>query len=217
MMSTNESGSDRLAEALTTELADLDARMDRIDRKIEDTATRLDSLQIERKRYEELREHVRALLRRGDNPYPESPADIALHSNASEMLSPPSRVRYDSDAVGETGLDLREDLAYRQRSSPNRRKGDSISTAVFEILKSRESLDLDDRPLHYRDLLLEIENRGIYVSGRDPGLNLIAHIHKDERFTRPRRGCYGLTEWYPEGIRRLGERSGTRRGRRSSG
>ena len=35
------------------------------------------------------------------------------------------------------------------------------------------------------------------ISGRDPALTLVAHIHKDERFYRPLRGSYALQEWAP--------------------
>ena len=64
--------------------------------------------------------------------------------------------------------------------------------------------------MHYRDLVPAIEDLGIFISGRDPALNLIAHIHKDERFMRPKRGFYGLTEWYPDSTRKVGARKGGR-------
>lgn len=86
-------------------------------------------------------------------------------------------------------------------------KRDTIREAVFNVLKGRENLELENRAMHYTDLVMEVGSK-IPVGGQDPGLNLIAHIHRDERFKNARRdkkgkphpylkrGHYGLTEWY---------------------
>lgn len=59
---------------------------------------------------------------------------------------------------------------------------------------------------HYREIAEALMARGVEITGKDPGLNLVAHIHADERFKRPRRGVYGLAEWYPKRMRSAGSR-----------
>ena len=70
--------------------------------------------------------------------------------------------------------------------------------------------------MHCRDLVSALESQGIYVSGQDEGLNLAAHIHNDQHFFRPKRGMYGLKEWYPSARHNVGERSNRRSGRNRS-
>ena len=79
-------------------------------------------------------------------------------------------------------------------------------------------------PIHYVELTRRLGDRGVYVPGKDPGANLIAHMLRDERFSRaPGRGMYGLAEWpgqatpaAPRTRRRQAARTRTVR-RRSSG
>jgi len=59
---------------------------------------------------------------------------------------------------------------------------------------------------HYREITEALMAKGAEITGKDPGLNLVAHIHGDERFKRPRRGVYGLAEWYPKRMRSAGSR-----------
>jgi len=68
------------------------------------------------------------------------------------------------------------------------------------------------RELHYKDLATELQLRGISIPGKDPPINLVAHIHEDPRLIRPKRGVYALREWYP----RLKASVGTRKRRRPS-
>ena len=88
---------------------------------------------------------------------------------------------------------------------------ESLKDTVYTILKDRESLSLEARARHFRDLVDDVEAMGISVSGKDQGLNLVAHIHDDPRFTRPKPGCYGLLEWYPKNMRKSGERKKPRK------
>lgn len=67
---------------------------------------------------------------------------------------------------------------------------------------------------HYREIAEALMERGVEITGKDPGLNLVAHIHGDERFKRPRRGVYGLAEWYPKRMRSAGTRKKRVRKRR---
>lgn len=66
---------------------------------------------------------------------------------------------------------------------------------------------------HYREITEALILRGVEITGKDPGLNLVANIHADERFKRPRRGVYGLAEWYPKRMRSAGSRR--RKGKRT--
>ena len=210
--------SDDLSNFVTAELEKLEAQIEQLDQAMEDLTTRLGAMQIQRKRYDSLRGHYKGVLNRKEILGSED----VLESSPPEQRDPWTMERV-SQASGPlsssmTGPEFEISLSERDydqgRGSIVRGKGDTIAAAVFEILKDREHLDLEDRPVHYRNLVQAIEDRGIYVSGRDPGLNMIAHIYKDERFHRPRRGFYGLTEWYPASARRAGERNPRRNSRR---
>ncbi|NLV17270.1 MAG: hypothetical protein GXY50_08700, partial [Syntrophomonadaceae bacterium] len=49
--------------------------------------------------------------------------------------------------------------------------------------------------MYYRELLQCLEGMGYQVGGKDPGLNLIAHISTDKRIVRgDKRGMYGLSD-----------------------
>jgi len=72
-------------------------------------------------------------------------------------------------------------------------------------------------PMHYTQMAEQLVLRGVRIPGREPAKNLVAHIHNDPRFKRPRRGFYGLAEWYPKGTPSVGARRGKRaaRGRKT--
>ena len=46
--------------------------------------------------------------------------------------------------------------------------------------------------LYYEDLLTRLHEAGVRVPGRNPGANLIAHMGRDKRFIRVRRGTYAV-------------------------
>jgi hypothetical protein len=61
-----------------------------------------------------------------------------------------------------------------------------------------EILIQEAKPLHYRQLLERIRERGVLIGGRDPGCTLIAYLGRDKRFIKaPQlgRGYYQLKEW----------------------
>ena len=236
-MSTNQNSDDALNNALKTELDNLESRIGRLDRLIDRMVVRLEKLQIERKRSDSLREHANALLNRNDRlsaerqaaqDWQSSPGPVDnrfVHLTRTTEQDSENLAEYVTSSSSEpapgdmlvSAMASPDAESEQGRPSAGRGKGDNIAAAVFNILKSREDLAPDDRPLHYRALVPEIEGLGIYVSGRDPGLNLIAHIHKDDRFTRPKRGYYGLAEWYPQSSRNVGEHSARRSGRGRAG
>jgi HB1, ASXL, restriction endonuclease HTH domain len=91
--------------------------------------------------------------------------------------------------------------AQRAQSAKTQR----FTDAAVEILTER------GKPVHYLELTKLIGERGVYVPGKEPGANLIAHMLRDERFTRaPARGTYGLAAW-------PGMRDGAARPRRTGG
>jgi hypothetical protein len=69
------------------------------------------------------------------------------------------------------------------------RRNASLSDQAVDVLRAAA------KPTHYRQLLILLAERSIYVPGKDPGANLIAHIARDPRFVRTGRGVYALTEW----------------------
>jgi hypothetical protein len=76
----------------------------------------------------------------------------------------------------------------------------NLADAAYELL-SETRLEY-----HYRDLAEELLRRGVLIKGRDPAVNLIAHLVRDGRFIRPKRGVYALKELNPRtrsvGLRR---------------
>ncbi|MDD3365468.1 MAG: hypothetical protein PHZ03_10840 [Syntrophomonas sp.] len=71
-------------------------------------------------------------------------------------------------------------------------RGDSLRNAVVKVLEEAYPQDL-----YYREILRRLKLKGYQIGGKDPGLNLIAHITKDARLRRgEKRGIYGLADTY---------------------
>lgn len=71
-------------------------------------------------------------------------------------------------------------------------RGDRLRNEVVALLR-----EIYPDMLYYRVILKRLQERGYEVGGKDPGLNLIAHISKDKRVARGhKRGIYGLDESY---------------------
>ena len=89
----------------------------------------------------------------------------------------------------------------------------SLADVVYQFLSET------GREFHYRQLVETLQGRSIEVPGRDPGINLVAHIHDDPRFVRPKRGVYALREWYPATMKSVGTRKkgAPRKKRRTAG
>ena len=52
------------------------------------------------------------------------------------------------------------------------------------------------KPLHYRELALQLSDRGVYLAGKDTAATLLSKMSRDDRFRRaPQRGTYGLASW----------------------
>lgn len=69
-------------------------------------------------------------------------------------------------------------------------KGDPLRDEVVNLLQQ-----VYPRMLYYREMLQCLEGMGYQVGGKDPGLNLIAHISTDNRIARGnKRGMYGLSK-----------------------
>lgn len=73
-------------------------------------------------------------------------------------------------------------LSLNARSSP--------TDAAFHLLTEIH------QPLHYRDIALKLQERNIYIPGRDPAATLLSRINRDNRFKRGKgRGKYALSSW----------------------
>ena len=86
-----------------------------------------------------------------------------------------------------------------------RLKVGSLANAAYELLVQTK------KEYHYEQLATELQLRGVHIAGKEPAKNLVAHIHRDPRFVRPKRGVYGLKEWYPKGTASVGTRRGRKR------
>lgn len=100
---------------------------------------------------------------------------------------------------------------------PSSAQSQRFTDAAVALLDERGS------PIHYQEVARILGEQGVYIPGKDPGANLIAHMLRDARFGRaPGRGMYGLAEWsivqsMISGSGRSARRAGTRRtGKRPS-
>jgi len=85
---------------------------------------------------------------------------------------------------------IREELAAQPQMQAAR-----VSDMAYEVLASLA------KPVHYKEILDGIKERGGEVPGIDPGTNLIAHMLKDKRFSKAPevgKGYYKLKEWDKE-------------------
>ncbi|MQF67718.1 hypothetical protein FIM07_04685 [SAR202 cluster bacterium AD-802-F09_MRT_200m] len=179
-----------LKNALLQELANLDISLEDLSEREARVNAELENVQKERKDNQERREHVRALLE------PNEP---------TQDLDPYSTLSSPTLMISQTDQTEVSDRYLRERKP---RTSDTLARAVYETLKETEPLPgQPGKPMHYRDLVAALESRKIYIPGRDRGLNLVAHIHKDPNFVRPKRGMYGLSEWYPASQHNVGKRS----------
>lgn len=77
-------------------------------------------------------------------------------------------------------------------SAPGRevkRRTNSVADVAYEVLKQH------GKPLYYKDFVALIEESGFTIPGQDAPANLIAHICRDDRFSRVASGTYALAEW----------------------
>jgi hypothetical protein len=71
-------------------------------------------------------------------------------------------------------------------------RGDQLRDKIVKILEENYP-----QGLYYRDMLRRLKLMGYVVSGKDPGLNIIAHLSRDDRVMRgEKRGVYGLSPDY---------------------
>lgn len=186
----SKTGKTSLHGALQQELEDIDLSLKGLSEREELIHNELQAIRMERVQKQELRDHAIALLEhsRHDQDHSKPP----VYPTTAMSVRPDAMESPDRYALGR-----------RPRIS------DTLAQAVYEILKETEpGPDQPGEPMHYRDLVSALEAKKVYISGRDRGLNLVAHIHKDPNFVRPKRGMYALKEWYPKDQRDVGKRSG---------
>ena len=90
------------------------------------------------------------------------------------------------------------------RAADGRKEG-SLADRAFAFLKET------DKPWYYRELAERLKEVGVHIPGNDRAANLLAHISRDERFQRVKRGTYGLTEWKTRMLARRRSRTGEER------
>lgn len=60
---------------------------------------------------------------------------------------------------------------------------------------AQEVLEKEHAPLHYQEIARRMQRIGVTIPGENPEANLIAHMSRDDRFTRVARGTYALSSW----------------------
>lgn len=69
-------------------------------------------------------------------------------------------------------------------------RGDRLREEVVNLLK-----EAHPEEMYYRDILTHLAEKGFKVSGKNPGLNLVAHLSKEPRVEKGcKRGMYRLSE-----------------------
>lgn len=65
-----------------------------------------------------------------------------------------------------------------------------ITNAVFNLLEEIH------KPMHYQEITKKMQEKGIYIPGKNSSATLLSRINRDKRFKRTaKRGTYALIEW----------------------
>lgn len=75
-------------------------------------------------------------------------------------------------------------------ATPN--EGSSSHPVVDEVLSL---LHREQRPLHVSELMRALRQRRIRLPGAGTEANVISHLTRDRRISRPSRGIYALADW----------------------
>lgn len=82
----------------------------------------------------------------------------------------------------------------------------SITDAAFGLLQELH------QSLHYKDIALKLQERNVYIPGRNPAATLLSRITRDRRFKRAKgRGVYGLSTWRMRATKRKHKAHKTRK------
>lgn len=66
----------------------------------------------------------------------------------------------------------------------------SATDAAYNLLEELH------QPMHYKEMANKLQERYIYVPGKDPAATLLSKMTRDKRFKRTRkRGIYALSSW----------------------
>ena len=166
----------RAREEIEAAREEIEPAFDELDRRMSDL----------QHREEVLAPHIEALeVLLGERPFTLSgpPADDRREPgkrSVEDMLRPKSRLKL-------LEVPRRRSLRSLVPSPEAKRQWDADLVVAL--------LDEIGRPLHYRDIHRELEERGHRVGGADPASTLLSRFFKDPRLYRPRRGTYGLVEW----------------------
>jgi hypothetical protein len=69
-------------------------------------------------------------------------------------------------------------------------EGVAPPTAQRHFIEAAHDLLLEKGRLHYLDLARALREAGVFIPGMKPEANLLAHMSRDERFTKVDRGVY---------------------------
>lgn len=62
--------------------------------------------------------------------------------------------------------------------------------AAFDLLTELH------QPLHYKELTAKLQEKNVFIPGKDPAATLLSRINRDSRFKRAKkRGVYALSSW----------------------
>lgn len=141
----------------------------RIDAKL--CLTKLRSLKMPMD-LQELYKYKRELIERRDDLLEiVTPASLELQQVAQKIQTIDNLLRLEGEEVDDMG---------------------SVRETAVQVLETI------GKPVHYRELLSEMEKRGYRVPGKDPATNLLAHLLNDSRITKAKeidRGYYKLKKW----------------------
>lgn len=65
-----------------------------------------------------------------------------------------------------------------------------ITDAAYDLLSEVR------KPLHYKEIFNKLQERGLYIPGKNPAATLLSRMSRDNRFKRTiKRGTYALSTW----------------------
>lgn len=110
---------------------------------------------------------------------------------ASRVAAKEGQLRNLEDLLAiETGATANSGSAPETPARTTTNKSQRFTDAAVDALTERGA------PIHYQELARILSDRDVYIPGKDPAANLIAHMLRDTRFGRgSARGMYGLAGW----------------------
>ncbi|NLU49567.1 MAG: hypothetical protein GXX09_04025 [Syntrophomonadaceae bacterium] len=174
-------------QRLEKELEQARTEYDKARRRFEDKQREFAGVEL---KYKSLMQALRAFGNiQEDKPVNEN--EPKVHNEETDVGIAPSKEVAPVAArnAGRLKGDLSDD---EQDLTAGELSGDRLREEIVAVLK-----EAYPHPLHYRDIWMKLTRKGYRVAGKDPAMNVIAHIQREDRVVRAeKRGTYTLSPAY---------------------